>query len=224
MPYQVQQYKKKKRYNKKPKSRGEIYSSAASQLYKDVSMLKGLINVEFKFLDYYLDTTYSTTATFHLLNGIPEGDDVQQRNGREIRLKSIQVSARQYPTSTTANGSFVRYIIFIDTQPNGTAPTSAILLSTGGAPANLAMRNLSYRKRFVILKDKIITTDSLASGLCVKSFEYYKKLNMHTIYSGIGSTISDITTNSVYMMMVSNQTGTDVPAVAMNHRIRFIDN
>jgi len=227
MPYRKNyNYSKKKRYNKSGKQRGKVYGAAASQLWKDVNYLKGLVNTEFKKVDVYSDTTYNATPTLHLVSGIAEGDDIGQRSGREVRIKSLLLNMLVYPTSTTKNASHMRMILFKDTQPQGSAPTYQQLLdNSSGISWAQAPRNLENRKRFRIIKDKHFLTGSLATGNNAnKHFQCYLKLDDHIIFGGTGGTISSIQSNAYYILFVSNHTGADVAGVQFNCRIRYIDN
>lgn len=104
-----------KRYRKKKPvaSRWQNYSAAAGQLAKDVSMLKSLVNVEFKNVERASTTNPSSSGYMTLLNGIAEGDDIDQCNGRSILIKSCYVK-HSMKCNSTASTSYVRCILFWD--------------------------------------------------------------------------------------------------------------
>lgn len=221
-----------KRVNKKKRPNGwkrrlQVYGKAGSQLYKDVSLLKGLINTEFKFKDTYntggsLADSVTTTGTFYLLNGISESVDYNGRTGRTIRIKSIQLRAEGVKNSSaSAVATDIRLVLFWDMQPNGSAPTIGSLLETGTQSSLYAFRNLNYRHRYVILSDKRVRMDS--DDYNVKLMEYYAKCNQKVIYASPSNGIGDIATGSLYLLAISNE-ATNTPTMHFMSRIRYIDN
>lgn len=214
----------KKRYNRYPKktmSRAKVYGAAGNQLWKDVKMLKNLINVEFKSHDVYGQTNINNTGTLVLLNGLSNGDDYDDRDGRQVRFKSLQLNTRCLLDSVSATNTLFRMIIFIDKQPNAGAPAVTELLDLTSAPRTDAHRNLDNRKRYVILKDKRFCVNQIVPE---KIVDVYKKIDMKTIYDDSStSTINDITSNSFYVYFVSDQ-AVNTPQVTYNARLRFVDN
>lgn len=218
MPYK-RPYKKRT-YKRKAPTRGQAYGGAVSQLYKDVKMLKNLINVEFKRADQTASTTSSTAGNTILLNGLQKGDDFQNRDGRQVRIKSVQVQLRVTMAAAATTTCF-RYFILLDKQPNTTGFAMSDVLDTAVAGGVDAFRQLSNRKRFVILKQQRLVLDSDDPSRVI---QFYKKLDLKTIYddSDTGA-IADVTTNALYLYMMSDQ-GANVPTVIYNARLRFIDN
>jgi len=220
MPYKKTYRKGRKSYRKRGAKRGQIYGAAAGQLWKDVKMLKDAINVEYKVRDAVATQNPSTTATTVLLNGLQKGDDYNNRDGRQVRWKSIQMYLRTQ-LHASATQSTMRVIVFIDKQSSESSATGAGLLDLTTASAVDAFRNLSNRKRFVVLMDKrvVVNTD-----FPEKVTKWYKKIDMKTIYDdGDAGTVADITTNAIYALYCSDE-ATNVPAVVQNFRLRFIDN
>lgn len=229
MPYPRRRRPVKKRYAPRYPTiasavgmrRYKSYSRGFRQLASDVGQLKNLINVEFKFANYVASTTpTSTIPTLQLLNGMVRGDDSNTRDGRQIRIKSIQCFFR-VNMHASATATTVRYMIVIDKQPSAAAFTAADLLDTASAAQVDALRNLSSRRRFVILKDRrlVVNTDYPE-----KVFRVYKQLDMKTVYddSDAGS-IADIQSNALYLVIITDE-ATNTPTCTNNVRIRFIDN
>lgn len=218
MPYRKRPYKKTTR--RKTTNRRKVYGAAGMQLYKDVKMLKNLINVEFKKHDVYNSVNVNNTGSFVLLNGLSNGDDYNDRDGRQVRFKSIQVQTRTLLNPSSTNTVF-RMILFIDKQANAGSPAVTELLDVATAARTDAFRNLDYRKRYVILKDKRFTVNS---DYPEKIVDFYKRLDMKTIFDDSSTgTINDISSNSLYLYFVSDEV-TNTPAILYNSRLRFIDN
>lgn len=104
---------------------------------------------------------------------IREGAAIQNRIGRKIHFKSLQIRGSISNALTTATGDKkqenIRYIIFYDKQPNGVAATwNQIIQSTyeSGSTASLAndFPNTGNRDRFIILRDKTITMGATRSA------------------------------------------------------------
>lgn len=221
MPYVKRSYKRYPRKTAaKAPTRWQNYKAGGTQLWKDVKMLKNLINVEFKKHDVYNSVNSNNTGNLILLNGLSNGDDYNDRDGRSVRFKSIQVQTRTLLNPSSTNTVF-RMILFLDKQANAGSPAVTELLDVSTAARTDAFRNLDYRKRYVILKDKRFTINS---DYPEKIVDFYKKLDMKTIYDDSStSTINDITTNSLYLYLVSDEV-TNTPATLYNVRLRFIDN
>lgn len=218
MPYTKKRTRKS--YKRRGAARGKVYGAAAGQLWKDVKMLKNLINVEFKVKDLVTTANPNTVGSPVLLNGLTKGDDYNNRDGRQVRWKSIQMLLRATMHASATNTT-IRYWCFLDKQPNAAAPTSGDLVDVSASSPVDAFRNLSNRKRFVFLKEFRFTLDTDNSETTRK---WYRKIDLKTIYddSDAGN-ISDITTASLFFYLVSDES-TNLPTVVLNHRLRFIDN
>lgn len=202
---------KKKMYKKKYKP----------SLYKQVQQLKSQVSSEVKFVDTALSAQPIVSAgTVTLLNGLGLGDAANQREGISIKMKSINAKVN-VSANATALTNVSRWIFFIDTQPNGAAPTPADLLQT---PSVNAMRNLSYTKRFKVLKDfrwtQVATSES---GMKVLSFNIpiYNTFTRYIIGAG-GGAVADIATNSLYLLSIGDQV-TNGALWAGTIRFRFLD-
>lgn len=105
---------------------------------------------EFKSVDTVLSQPIDQTGAVTLVNGIARGDEINERNGRELTMRSIQFNARAYATAGTGADQVGRVLIVYDRQTNAAALTGAQVLSTFDTNAP---RNLENRRRFKILKD-----------------------------------------------------------------------
>lgn len=218
MPY-------KKNYRRRGKrtkygNRGKVYGKAAYQLYKDVSMLKNLINVEFKTHDVsHTEGALAQTAEGFLLNGLAKGDNYNTRDGRQVRWKSIQIDGYFLQHSSASNTN-MRVVLVIDKQPSEVEPAFLQIYDTESETSH---RKLDNRKRFVILRsfNMILSTQG---DKAMKNFKIFRKLDMKTVYDASNTgDISDISSNALYLFFVSNQP-TNRPSVQFNSRMRFIDN
>lgn len=222
-------YRKKKYYKKKQlPTRWQTYGAAGSQLVKDVIMLKGLINTEFKYRHISGSLLPLDTATagpsFILFNGIAQGTSAFERVGRSIKVASFQLNFNVQKQTSVADTK-VRVILLLDTQANGAQPTINQILSstTDNEIAILSPRNLNNRKRFIILRNWMFALNDGVKR--VQFVKYYRKFGFHTQYdSNTGGGIASIISNSLHLVAFSNQTGASSPDITYEGTIRYIDN
>ena len=155
-----------------------------------------------------------------LLNGIARGDDINQRNGREVTMKSIQFT---HQTSGGAADSFCRFLIVYDRQSNGAALTAAMVLNLADV---VSPRNLENRKRFKILHDRLYTVETAANPMSLKCGKFYRRLRHPiTFNTGNAGTVADIATGSLYLIALgSNAAGGNASQFSYTCRIRYLDN
>lgn len=193
---------------------------------------------ELKHLDrVFAGQTISTTEGFFLLNGMVIGTNDKTRDGNDIACTSIQWRLRfQTDADRVASGTVIRMIIFWDQQANGGNPTAAELLDQSVITSELdAPYNHDNQKRFKILHDQIIilepmsiNTFTAASGVTTAFVPRvtYKRgkrsLNRITKYDGETAAITDIVSNSLHVMFVSDLAA-DVPIVSGGFRLYFKD-
>lgn len=171
--------------------------------------------------------SFTTAGTLTLLNGVAVGDDYNTRDGRKIKMKSINFKIFGYAGAAVANGDHVRCMIVYDTQANGAAPTVAGILQTTSA---LAPLNLDNRARFKVLYDKWQRVEAFnyaagvisAGSFVPPHFRFYKKLMLDVQYSGTTNAIGSISTGSVYLLTISDQTSSAIN-YTLNSRIRFTE-
>jgi len=143
-------------------------------------------------------------------------------------MKTLQVRAViARDVSTTATTPFagtVRMLIIYDKQTNATAPTVAQILEQTDA---LSFMNMDNRDRFSVLIDKQIAIDQFG-GNGSRVVKLFKRSALPTIFnSGTAGTVADMTTGSVYLVLLNIQAGAVVtdtnPDIAFKSRIRFDD-
>jgi len=171
----------------------------ANMAVRGLNLAKG----EFKAVDATATATPSVAGVLALVNGIARGDDISERTGREVLMRSVQQSFRIY---WTANGvdQTLRVLLVYDRQTNAAALTFAQVLAATNV---VSPRNLENRKRFKILMDKRIDVNGLSAsdpGQTSRSFQFYRRLRHPvTFNSGDAGTVADITTGSLYLMFLT---------------------
>ncbi len=214
-----------RKYYKGKSSRDLTYGRMGQKVFTDtawlvnkVHQLSGLINTEFKSNDTDGATTVTTTPLILLISGLARGDDLGDRDGRMVRWKSVSVKL-QITMHATPIDDMIRIMVVIDKQPNETLLVIGDLLLS---VTPQGQKNLSQRRRFVILKDEVISL-SVGEGT-TRFFQWYKKIDMKTIFDDSDAgTIADIETNAMYLILFGTE-ATNGITVGRTTRLRFIDN
>jgi len=192
--YAKKSKKGKRSYSKKSFSKSYLYSAKEPVIERK--------NLDLTPQTYNVPLTSSFGSLVHL-TPIPQGTGDQERIGRNVRIKSVQVRVNMIAPSTSANApSQIRYMVVYDRQSNGTSPTPNDVLGDGSAAQFLDYMNLSNQERFIILIDK--TTDSVQSSALGISDSAYVKCDLDMVWEGPGSNRSDVRTGAVYLMIANN--------------------
>ena len=177
-----------------------------------------------------LQANYSmdTSGTVVLLNGVAIGTDYTDRNGRKIRVSSIQIRGFIRPSDNGTAPSCVRWMIVYDKQPNGALPTAGdVLRQLNGT----SMLNLSNRDRFRVLVDKQYAiggisdtaTQAYAMSPTVYNVKWYKSCNLDVVFDGTTSAISDLQSGSIFLLTIGTEAAATAATLQASLRIRFTD-
>lgn len=181
-----------------------------------------LADGEFKSVDVAISQAVNSDSAVQLLNGISRGDEISERNGREVTMRSIQFDARVTVTSGTGVDQFHRVIIVYDNQTNAAALTAAQVLSVVNVTAP---RNLENRRRFRIMMDKKIQLNASGEPGAQRLMRFYRRLRHPiTFNSGDAATVADITTGSMYVVVIGTEAaGATAGTIGGSCRIRYQD-
>lgn len=178
---------------------------------------------EWKSIDVIQTVTPALSAgILTLLNGCSQGDNLNNRDGRQIFIQSIQIKFRAEFNAAAATAQPVRFILFYDKQSNGAAPAVSELLDTATAGAVDALRLLTTRKRFKILADRrYYVAQNAGPGGIVDDIYLKKPITVQYNANNTGG-ITDITTNSLYYLMTSDEPA-NAPFAGFFSRVRFTE-
>lgn len=158
-------------------------------------------------------TTITTTGTIVRLDNISDDASDTGRIGDKITARSIQMRLAITPNAT-AGSNFLRVILFLDKQPNGSTATTSLLLE---APTNYnSPLYLAYGKRFKVLFDRTYTVDTDATGSQVDKL--FRKLRYVAEFNDSGN----VSTNQLNVLFLSDQ-ATNGPSISYYFRLRWID-
>jgi len=159
-----------------------------------------------------VDTTVSTgtsvlnaTGGIQLLNGIARGDDINQRNGRQVTISALHLRLQASVTVSTGVDQVARVLVVMDQQPNGAALTIANVLDNSASYV-YAQYNRDYRMRFRVLRDMTFQLNAAAESGSQRFINARIPVNaVMTFNNGNAGTIADIATNSVYLITVGSE-------------------
>ncbi len=245
----IKEYKPRKRRYPKTTYTGKPYKSI-----KALTNLRaaGFLGIEYKFYDKSLVASALTAPTGAtggehdpsgtvMLNTVVQGDGESNRDGRQIRMCSIQIKGtiscgNQATQSAADPATTVVIYLVLDTQTNGAQMNSEDCFTNPSASAALAAfphRNLKFAKRFrvlarelIVLQNPAIANDAAATGNIVQQglvrpFNIYKKLDTTVNYSDTIENVSAITDNSLHVIAFCTNTGL-APFINYNSRLRFV--
>jgi len=176
----------------------------------------------------FVDTTFTaapcdTTGSVTLLNGMTQGASASQRNGRQIQMKSLQITGLM-SAGSTGTLAYGRCAVVLDLQANAAL---AAITDVYDAITTTTLRNISNMPRFRVLYDSGIvpiqgSSAAPNSGSSV-SLPLYKKINIPVQYN-VNSTgaIGDIQTGALLFLTWGLQTpGTTAASFTGRIRVRY---
>lgn len=189
----------------------------------------GTVPEELKFVDLPLATyACSTTGSVTLLNGVAQGTDYNQRVGRQMLLKSVELRGYAY---ADADGSsdlqYVRVMVVLDNATNGAAPIITDILT---AQTSISMPNLANRGRFRILSDQRHAFEGAitAAGVGPKTMncDLYLRWPKGIVVqnNGTAATVGSIQSGALWLVTIGSSGSVNQNASAqLCTRVRFTD-
>lgn len=180
----------------------------------------------------WLDTTIGLITaqntgnrTSNSLVEVSQGTGESQRIGRKITVKSIHLKGYVLlpggKENTVLNdfgweGAYdrIRVIVYLDKQTNGTSATIGSVIE---GSTLVGFRNLSNTQRYNILYDRTTSlsasnaahevgslSNETAWGPQCKSLSWNKQCNIPIEYSDVNGTLSELRSNNIGVMVISN--------------------
>lgn len=172
------------------------------------------------------------------LNTVAQGDGEQNRDGRQIMMKSVHVKgvvhiAKRDGDNNPETLPTVYIALVWDKQANGAILASENVFKNQANVTYLCsspMRNLEYTKRFVVLQSTVLTmpqptgvggaADQDTYGIYVP-WSFNKKFNIPCNFTNTTSDIANIMDNSLSIVTYVSDT-TMAPQISYNARLRFV--
>jgi len=180
-------------------------------------------------------TTSTNGNGLLVLNAIPVGNDIFQRVGRIVFLKTISLKASFCPPATWVAGSAptatlisttsqaitsCRILLVYDRQFNAALPDKSAVLAklgdsgvaaAGGIVSSQSNYNLGNRGRFLVLSDKQYRIDGVFNRQV--DVRIFKRLNLKTVFNDATSGVASIMTGALLLLAVSDQPMVDGTAI-----------
>nr|QXP07665.1 MAG: putative capsid protein [Arizlama virus] len=167
-----------------------------------------------------------TTGAVALIATIAQGASVNQRVGKKVMLKSLQIRGFA-GNGTTASSNDCAMLIVYDKQPGASLPAVTDILDTANARS---FNNDSNSGRFTILKRWDFVLNGVAATTLgygpQKSCDAYLNLRgLPSVFKAAGTgAIGDIQEGALYLVTVgSTAAGTAAAALGAAFRTRFVD-
>ena len=161
----------------------------------------------------------NTTGLFVQLSNIDQGITSSDRIGRQCILVSFHASMQITGGPTLVNGIVVRILLVLDKTPAGVQWTLPDLFDSPGI-AFVSSRNLSLTRRLSILWSRTVRFDAALPSRLVR---INKRFRIPVRYQGTGGGITDIESNGLTLLFVSNQgLVAESPLVTAHLRTRFV--
>jgi len=168
---------------------------------------------ELKICDTLGEINLLAGGEMYLMNGMPEGTAVNERVGRQITVKSIELRGYFVCIASTTQ-RVIRVAVVYDRSPNGVMPTYTDIFrpQTGALLTNLSLPvyppNLNNRARFDILYDCQHTTSGGSSSTTntypSPHFDIKIDAVLGTVYMGSGALIGSIQGGALYIVFADS--------------------
>lgn len=191
------------------------------------------LGVEHKYHDTTLNTINLTSAAVSgvstLMSAIEQGSGQSQRVGRKITAKSFVARGElSWDASGTEKSIRVRGLLVMDHHANGTAFTTSNIDEVLTSVGIDAFQKLEQNKRFSVIRDKVYTfntTSGIAQEAITKPWKMAVKFTKPTefIYNSTTNGETELTTNKLILIWITNATQPEACAVTGKTRLRYCD-
>ena len=205
----------------KAMSEADMAWALAKKAAAGVNQLRKLVNVERKFVTLENQSpTTTTSGSCNLLNGVPQGDGAETRDGASIRFVKLQFRTT-FQLHNSATRTFVRAMLIWYRENNAGAKAVSDILQQ---PTDTkSFENENNIGKFRVLKDRhFALTDTDVSALTI---DWIVKSDWHSTYSpaSTGGAATDMQTGSLYFVVLSSE-ATNAPYCYYSSKCVFIDN
>jgi hypothetical protein len=206
-----------KRKVRRPRSRYSNYAGAARQLYKDVRMIKNVINVEYKYYDINTSNTLDNAGSPYSLCTPLQGLKDYDRTGDSIKLQNITMKGTISYNPTLGGVQVVRVIILNNKQNRLTEANFLEISGASGVVYSPRDRDNRFWGKTIV--DKTFTLTDQRPAV---TFSFIKKLLWHQQFENNGITVND---GRLQMFVYSNNAaGANQPAIEFFSRTTYTDN
>lgn len=198
-------------------------NAATAENFSALRLMKSMKGPNNKYINAIQNSLQSSSVTITnpyvaLLNGVVQGTTENTRIGRLTTNKWLDLDLDIYGTSSlVGQSSLIRAYVIAETTALGSAlaPSQFFIDSTNFAPISQRDRTNRNASRYVVLWDSkpmnlgglpaAGSTASTGISPAERVFSVHIPLNFQTDYSrGNAGTVADIDTNSIHLMVVTD--------------------
>lgn len=190
-----------------PSKRTRAIAKRAERKVKDIARAR-----EIKYHNYTNANNMDTSGVIECLTEIPQGDTASTRDGNQVSLRSIRLTAKVQNDGTAGISSTYRIIVFQDKQQvSDTSPAVGDVLLSASPISNYNYPDVT--KRFKILYDKLFTirndafyNTSTTSATSLPGARVLRKFLYPTMKNAKynGTTGTDYQKNMVYILYIAD--------------------
>lgn len=182
---------------------------------------------EVKHFDYAgvaaISTDY-TGLTYSLMN-MSQGNDIGQRQGDQVTLKSVHVRGEWHINTGIGAGTTqtCRTMVLLDKLGTGTtqAQPGDILQTTGNIQAPFAPISLQWMDRYIVLADKVWNLSETGnSGIAFNIYRKIPKRYQKARFTGSGA--NTLSNNNIVMLNITNAAAA-YPVCTSYSRVAYTD-
>lgn len=196
------------------------YAGPVGKIAKTVGGLIQMVNTEKKYVDNTVALTPvpNTGVSIATYTTMAQGLGDQARMGNTIKGKSI--SGKMYlQKNIGVQTSALRLLWILDKECDGSVPSLSNILDNVDIVSGV---NRDFSKRFVILKDKLMTLND--GGGQTKFYKFYFPTDFHIHFDGTTAAITDAKENQVFLFAISDQVSDYAPTITHFGRFNYYDN
>lgn len=226
--------------------------SRAGMSQRQISNMRigGFLGIELKYLNYARTALALTAptdasggeidpATALALNAIAQGDGEQQRDGKQVNIKSCYITG-VVDVPATVNQTTAKSIptvfvaLVLDKQTNGAQLSSELVFENPSGAATTAanpLRNMQYTSRFDVLDSVCVELEqpqvaydgtNLETAGSRAPFKLSWTGDLMTQFTGTSATVSVIQDNSLHLIAFAGPDISAAPVISYNSRVRFV--
>jgi hypothetical protein len=194
----------------------------ASRRVKDVILQQK--KQQIRYFDTQVSAGINSSASVNPLALPVQGSGVTNRMADVIYVTEIELRYEWYLLSTGDFSNTCRTMIVVDRQPNGSGFAGTDLFqSTSTNSEVVSPLNFQNRNRFKILYDKTIELSLNGPATAHRTWKYQFQTPHRISYTGNSGTVTDLISNSLNLVIVTDSTATPSPDLETICRVYFYD-
>lgn len=175
-----------------------------------------------KYVDTYTVNSVGTTWSVNYISGVATGDDVNNRDGREIFLNKITLYGGISAALTGTLAERVRVIIMYDTMCDATIPAVTEIFESNIIDAFPA-RDTEYPERFKWIYDRTFVVNPPAGGNSAVTPRFTKRIRKKLSYVGSGATSTSAGKNAFFLCICADNIAGAAAGYSLNTRLMYTD-